>query len=160
MLNWSKYIKRLSYDDSCIFMWVTDAHIQDGLDLMRAWGFKYVTIAFIWCKTNKNDNICYNLGAWTLKSCEIVLFGTKGHMLKYKKANNIKQFFYEKRREHSRKPEYTREAINKMFGNLPKIELFAREQTEGWDCYGNEINKFGGKIGGKNSNCLFEHKIT
>ena len=65
------------------------------------------------------------MGAWTLKNYEICLLGTKGAMLKYKKVNNI--------------PQKVRENIELLFGGLPRIELFARKKTNGWDAWGNEV---------------------
>lgn len=131
-------IGRIADKDCALFMWTTDAHIYEAINLMKSWGFKYVTIAFIWAKTTKNGKQVCNLGAWTMKNCEIVLLGTKGKMLKYKKNNSVKQLFYAERTEHSKKPGITREYIESLFGDLPRIELFAREHVEGWDCWGNE----------------------
>ena len=79
------------------------------------------------------------MGAWTLKNYEICLLGTKGAMLKYKKVNNIPQKVEALRRKHSQKPEKVRENIELLFGGLPRIELFAREKTNGWDAWGNEV---------------------
>lgn len=135
-------VKRIADENCAIFMWSTDAHIKEAVKLMEAWGFKYVTIAFIWAKTTKNGKQISNLGAWTMKNCEICLFGTKGTMLKYKKSNSVKQLFYAERREHSRKPNCVREFINELFGDIPKIELFAREEIDGWDSWGDEVGIF------------------
>ena len=136
-------IKKIADKDCAIFMWTTDAHIPDAIDLMKAWGFKYTTIAFIWAKKTNKGNQVSTLGAWTMKNCEICLLGTKGHMLKYKKANNIQQLFAAERREHSRKPDEMYEFIESIFGkDISKIELFARQEVSGWDCYGNEVDKF------------------
>ena len=76
MKEWD--IKRITEKDCAIFMWTTDAHIKEAIELMESWGFKYVTVAFIWSKTSKNGNLLWNLGAWTMKNCELCLFGTKG----------------------------------------------------------------------------------
>lgn len=134
-------IKRITEKDCAIFMWTTDAHVKQAIKLMEAWGFKYVTIAFIWAKTTKNGKQVSNLGAWTMKNCEIVLFGTRGAMLKYKKSNKVKQLFYAERREHSRKPGCVRKFIEELFGDIPRIELFARETAQGWDAWGDEVGK-------------------
>ena len=66
--------------------------------------------------------------------------GIKGKMKPI--CNNISSCIISPRREHSRKPDEVRENIVKLFGDLPRIELFARQQFEGWKSYGNEINKF------------------
>ena len=137
MKRWN--IKRICNNDSAIFMWTTDAHIKEAIDLMESWGFKYVTIVFIWSKQSKNNKEIYTLGAWTLKNCEICLFGTRGQMLKYKKSNSVKQLVKAERTKHSKKPDIVYSLIEELFGDLPRIELFARQQVEGWDCWGNEV---------------------
>jgi N6-adenosine-specific RNA methylase IME4 len=60
-------------------------------------------------------------------------------MLKYKKANNVQQLVEVVRKRHSEKPEEVRRRIEQLFGDAPKIELFARERAEGWDYWGNEV---------------------
>lgn len=137
MVEWDA--KRIADVDCAIFMWSTDAHIGEAIYLMKEWGFKYVTVAFVWAKTTKTGKQVCNLGAWTMKNCELRLFGTKGSMLKYKKSNSVRQLFYAERKEHSRKPDIVRRFITELFGDIPRIELFARQQVDGWDCWGNEV---------------------
>ena len=137
-------INDIADDDCALFMWVTDSHIPDALRLMKAWGFKYVTVAFVWVKNTNNGNLVYNLGAWTMKSVEICLFGTKGGMKKHKKSNSVRQLFFAERTKHSKKPECVRGYIEELFGDVPRIELFARQHAPGWDCWGNETGKFDG----------------
>ena len=134
-------VKNITEKNSCIFLWVTDAHIKEGIEVMESWGFKYVTIAFIWEKVSKNGITVANLGSWTMKNYEICLFGTKGKMLQYKKCNNIYQKVVAERTKHSKKPQQVRDNIVKIFPNLPRIELFARQKVEGWDCWGNQIEE-------------------
>lgn len=139
-------VGRIAAKDCALFMWATDSHIKDAIQLMNAWGFKYVTIAFVWVKqTNKGKQVC-NLGAWTMKNCEVCLFGTKGAMKKYKKSNSVQQLFYAERTKHSKKPDCVRSFIEELFGDLPRIELFARQYADGWDCWGNEVGKFEGEV--------------
>ena len=137
MAEWE--VGKIADKDCALFLWTTDAHIEEALNLMRKWGFKYVTIAFIWSKITKNGKRVSNLGAWTMKNCEICLFGTKGRMLKYKKSNSVKQLFEAERTAHSKKPDCVRQFIEELFGNIPRIELFARQHADGWDCWGNEV---------------------
>jgi site-specific DNA-methyltransferase (adenine-specific) len=137
MCEWD--VGRIADTDCALFMWTTDAHIEEALNLMKKWGFKYVTVAFIWSKVTKNGKQVSNLGAWTMKNCEICLFGTKGRMLKYKKSNSVKQLFEAERTAHSKKPDCVRDFIVELFGDIPRIELFARQHADGWDCWGNEV---------------------
>ena len=132
-------VKNITLEDSAIFMWATDSHIPNAIDLMTNWGFKYITVAFVWEKRTVNDKLVSNLGTWTMKNYELCLFGTKGKMLQYKKINNLKQKVKAVRTKHSKKPDIVRENIEKLFGDLPRIELFARETADGWDSWGNEV---------------------
>lgn len=137
MCNWD--IQRIADDDCALFLWSTDSHLKEAITLMESWGFKYVTVAFIWDKVTKNGKQVSNLGAWTMKNCELCLFGTKGHMLQYKQSNSVKQLFKAERLAHSKKPDCVYQYIIELFGDLPRIELFARQRVKGWDCWGNEV---------------------
>ena len=139
--NWIKTlpVNIITKDDCALFLWTTDAHIKEAIETLENWGFKYVTVAFVWEKLTKTGKTVANLGSWTMKNFEICLLGTKGRMLKYKKANNIYQKVKAERTKHSRKPDKVRSNIEILFGDLPRIELFARQKVEGWDCWGNEV---------------------
>jgi len=132
-------IKNMTKDDAACFMWVTDSHIDEALEVLRSWGFAYKTIAFNWIKTTSKGNYCKNVAPWTMKSSEICLLGIKGRMTKYKQANNIESLVIAQRTQHSQKPNEVRKRIEDLFGDLPRIELFARQKTDGWDAWGNEI---------------------
>jgi len=133
-------VKGIADKDCALFLWTTDAHIKEAIETIEAWGFKYITVVFVWEKKTVTGKTVHNLGAWTMKNYEICLLGTKGAMLKHKKVNNIPQKVEELRRKHSQKPEKVRKNIELLFGDLPRIELFARERTEGWDAWGNEVD--------------------
>ncbi len=132
-------VKNLLASDAVCFMWVTDAHLKEGIDLLESWGFKYKTVAFNWLKTYSSGEYCVNYAPWTLKSWELCLLGTKGSMGKHKLKNNVKGLCIAERTEHSKKPDVVREKIRELFGDTPKIELFARQHCQGWDCWGNEV---------------------
>ena len=132
-------VSSIRADDRAMFLWCTDAHLKEGIETIEAWGFKYVTVAFVWEKLTVNGNLVANLGAWTMKNCELCLFGTRGSMLPYKQRNNIYQLIKAERTVHSHKPEEARNRIEQLFGDLSRIELFARQKTEGWDVWGNEV---------------------
>lgn len=132
-------VGRIAAEDAALFMWATDAHIPDALELFRAWGFRYVTVAFVWAKKSVNGKTVSNLGPWTLKNCELCLLGTRGRMVQHKQKNNIPQLVEAVRTRHSEKPEEVRRRIEALFGDVPRIELFARRHSPGWDCWGNEV---------------------
>lgn len=126
-------IDKISDNDSCLlFMWATCPNLDLAIDLGRHWGFDFKTVAFVWDKQRTN------YGFYTLSQCELCLVFKKGKIPK-KQANNIKQFLSKHVEEHSKKPEEIRKRIDAMFGEFSKIELFARQQANGWDCWGNEV---------------------
>jgi len=132
-------VSGIAADDALLFMWTTDQHLPDALKLFEAWGFRYSTVAFYWIKRYESGSLCSNVGCWTMKNCEMVLLGIKGKPLRFKKARNVKQLVEAVRRKHSQKPQEVRDRIVELLGDLPRVELFAREYTPGWDVWGNEI---------------------
>ena len=132
-------LANISTDDCALFLWTTDFHLPFCFDLFKEWGFKYRTIAFVWKKVTKNGKTCANLGAWTMKNTEICLLATKGNMFNKRQVKNIFQLVEAERTKHSKKPQEVRSSIEMLFGELNRIELFAREKHEGWDVWGNEV---------------------
>ena len=121
-------------DKNCmLFMWVVSPMLDEGIELMKKWGFKYSTIAFIWHKQRSNP------GHYTMSECEICLVGRIGKIPTPRGARNVRQFLSEMRGIHSAKPNEIRNRIFKMFPTQNKIELFARQKTDGWDVWGNEV---------------------
>lgn len=139
--DWIKRLPVITIADSdcALFLWSTDAHLGEAIDTMESWGFKYITVAFVWEKLTSTGKTVANLGAWTMKNYELCLFGTRGSMLKYKRVNNVYQKVASERTKHSRKPEQVRRNIELIFGDLPRIELFARQKVDGWDAWGDEV---------------------
>ena len=135
-------IKDIVAKDAACFMWTTDTHLPYAIEIMKAWGFQYKTIAFVWIKKTVNNKQIHMLAPWTLKGAEICLMGTRGAMTKYKAVNNVHQVHEAVRREHSRKPDIIRDEIARMFPDCRRIELFARTAMPGWDAWGNEVEKF------------------
>lgn len=135
-------VNELSSDDCACFLWVVDTFLKEGIEVLESWGFTYKTIAFNWLKTYEGGKYCVNFAPWTLKSWEICLLGVKGSMRDYKKSNNVQGLVIANRTVHSKKPDIIRERIVNLFGDIPKIELFARQEVFGWDAWGNEVNKF------------------
>lgn len=133
-------VANLSAEDCALFIWSTDSHIPDCLNVIQSWGFTYKTIGFYWLKMDK-DNLRpkSNIGKWTQKYIEPCLLGTKGRMANYLQDRAVPQLIMNPRNQHSQKPAITREYIVRLFGGLPRIELFARRKVEGWDCWGNEV---------------------
>ena len=128
-------------DDNCIlFLWATFPNLQQALDLIRAWGFIYKTVAFVWEKFDKTNNTLkkYGLGWYTRSNCEIVLLGRKGKF--ERKSAAVQQVIKSTISKHSEKPNEVRNRILKLCGDIPRIELFARTKIHGWDVWGNDPN--------------------
>lgn len=132
-------VKEMIADDCACFLWVTDSHLKEGIEVLEAWGFKYKTIAFNWIKKTSKGNTFVNVAPWTLKSSEICLLGTRGAMTKYKKNNSVRQLIEAERTKHSKKPLEVADRIVELFGDVPKLEMFARDKKESWDVWGNEV---------------------
>ena len=126
-------VQSISADDSILFMWATAPCLTDALATGEAWGFKYITIAFVW------DKRVTTPGMYSQAQCEFVLLFKRGKIPQPRGDRAIKQFLSEKKTRHSAKPDEIRYRITKMFPTQRKIELFARNEYEGWTSYGNEV---------------------
>ena len=131
-------IKDLAADNCMLFLWVTFPNLQEGLDVIKAWGFTYKTLGFSWIKTNKNNGKpFFGIGYYTKSNCEVCLIGVKGKPIKV--SNSVSSVIISPRQEHSKKPDQIRDKIVELCGDVPRIELFARKKAEGWDVWGNEV---------------------
>ncbi len=132
-------VQALADKDCTLFLWVTMPMLPDGLATMAAWGFKFKTIAFTWAKRTKTDKAwACGMGYWTRANAEICLLGTRGHPKRV--AKNVRQLVVSPVGRHSAKPPEVRDRIVALMGDLPRVELFAREITPGWETWGNEVN--------------------
>ena len=131
-------IKDISASDCILFMWVTMPFLKDCFDVIKSWGFKYKTCAFTWIKQNKKSNsLFWGMGSWTRANAELCLIATKGKPKR--QSAKVHSVIISKIREHSRKPDEVRDKIVELCGDMPRIELFARQAVDGWDCGGNEV---------------------
>ena len=126
-------VSSIAADDCILFMWTTGPQFANSIELGKAWGFEYKTVAFVW------DKQVHNPGHYTLSQTEFVLAFKKGRFPSPRGARNIRQLLSVHRGEHSEKPEKVIDDITKMFPNQKKIELFARRNYIGWDNWGLEI---------------------
>ena len=125
----------LAARDSALFLWATFPQLPEALRLIKAWGFQYKSVAFVWLKKNKKaDSWFYGLGFWTRGNAEVCLLATRGHPRR--QAANIHQFIISPIEAHSKKPDEAREKIVALMGDLPRVELFARQSPPGWEVWG------------------------
>jgi len=133
-------INSIADKDCVLFLWVTFPKLLQGLKVIESWGFKYKSCAFIWIKKNKKTNsLFWGMGFWTRANAELCLIATKGNPKRISKS--VHSIIESKIQEHSKKPDEVRDRIVKLLGDIPRIELFAREKVKGWDSWGNEVPK-------------------
>lgn len=130
-------ISEIADKDCVLFLWFCSPLIPEALEVIKAWGFKFKTIGFVWNKQTKNGKWISNLGRWTMGNVEMVMIATRGKPKRIKL--NVKQQVIAERTVHSKKPDEVRKRIVELIGDIPRIELFAREKVEGWDSWGNEV---------------------
>ncbi len=142
-------IANLAAPDAVLLMWATYPLLKEALSVIDAWGFHYKSIAFQWVKTYKTprpegSQTFFGLGRWTRGNTEPCLLATRG---KPKRAgNDVSQLIFTAEElvvapigRHSAKPPEVRDRIVRLLGDVPRLELFARERTEGWASWGNQI---------------------
>ena len=131
-------VAELAAPDCALFLWATFPQLPEALRLIKAWGFQYKSAAFVWLKKNrKADSWFYGLGFWTRANAEVCLLATRGRPRR--QAANVHQFIISPIEAHSKKPEEAREKIVALLGDVPRVELFARRTSPGWDVWGNEV---------------------
>lgn len=124
----------LAAADCALFMWAPCALLPDALNLVGHWGFRFRTVAFVWTKTTKHGKPFIGMGSWTRSGSELCLLGVRGKPKVV--SHSVLQVIAAPARGHSRKPDEVREKIVQLLGDLPRIELFAREVIPGWDSWG------------------------
>jgi N6-adenosine-specific RNA methylase IME4 len=141
-------VESIANDNSIMFMWVTFPKLIDGtcMEVMKAWGFTPKTCAFNWVKYYNNRNPFMGMGRWTRANSEICILGTKGKPQRMSAGvRQLVETIYEPEliqsvpERHSKKPNVVRDRIVELCGDIPRIELFAREFAEGWDSWGDEL---------------------
>ena len=123
----------IAEDDCLLFLWTTSPHLDQAIELGKAWGFEWATVAFVWDKRRVNP------GFYTMSQCELCLVFKRGKIPRPRGARNVRQLVSEPRGPHSVKPDEVRRRIELMFPRQAKIELFARAPAPGWDTWGDEI---------------------
>jgi N6-adenosine-specific RNA methylase IME4 len=147
-------VGELMAPDAVLFLWVLQTHFPAALQLIEAWGFEYKTVGFVWIKMPKSwsaDALPLRirprtgLGFYTRSNSEQCWIARRGNGCA-RLDRGVDQVIYAPVREHSRKPDEVRARIERLFGDVPRIELFAREQRPNWCAWGEQVhlNLFGG----------------
>lgn len=135
-------VDKIAGGGAICFLWATFPNISEAVKVMEAWGFQYKTAAFVWVKTYpKSGKPFWGMGAYTRANAEVCLLGiSKGFKAKEQiKSHAVHQIVEAPVGRHSEKPDEVRRRIVELLGDVPRIELFARERVEGWDAWGNEV---------------------
>lgn len=138
-------VSELAAEDCVLLLWTCWPVLEQSFKVIEEWGFKYKTCAFSWMKGDPyrlwadEQTPRMGLGYWTRANTEPCLLATRGKPKRL--AADVRQGIIDKPREHSRKPDGMHERIERLVAG-PYIELFARQQHPGWDCFGNETDKF------------------
>lgn len=127
-------VKKISRKNCILFLWATPPLMKESLFVLRMWGFDYKTFAFVWIKKTKQGTDKIGMGNYTRANAEVVLLGIKGKLSR--KNAGIRQIINSIPREHSRKPDEIYKLVEKLFGNVSRIELFARHKRKGWTSWG------------------------
>ncbi len=146
-------IAEIAEPDAVLAMWVIGSHLDQALQLGRDWGFTYTTDLFYWVKQRRlrpnqadlfTDDIApapIGMGKYSRKQVEPCLLFKRGKGVKVC-DHSIRQLIIAPKREHSRKPDEQYPALESMFGDVSRVELFARSTRQGWDAWGNQTDKF------------------
>jgi N6-adenosine-specific RNA methylase IME4 len=146
-------IAQIAADDAVMAMWAIDSHMDQALQLGRDWGFTYATVIFYWAKQRRlfpdqidlfTDDVApapIGMGKYTRKQVEPCLLFKRGKGVKVR-DHSVRQLIVAPKREHSRKPDEQYDRLTALFGDVPRIELFARTTRPGWAAWGNETDKF------------------
>jgi N6-adenosine-specific RNA methylase IME4 len=126
-------MQQLMNEDALVFMWITNPHLDQGIELLKSWGLKYSTVAFVWNKMKVNP------GFYTMSQCELCIVGKNGKIPRPRGARNVRQYVEHMREQHSKKPDEVRARIEQMFPDQSKVELFARYQHPDWAAWGDEV---------------------
>lgn len=145
-------VKQLAAKDAHLFLCVTGPCLQQGFEVMEAWGFRYSAVAFTWIKLKRSFNanqlrvlptaesdLHVGLGLTTRKNAEFVLLGRRGNAKRI--AKNVREVILAPVREHSRKPDEMFDRVQRYCAG-PYLELFARTRRPGWTSWGLEVGKF------------------
>ncbi|MGH2513999.1 MAG: MT-A70 family methyltransferase [Candidatus Limnocylindrales bacterium] len=126
-------IQSVIAEDAVLFLWATSPKLREALTVMDGWGFEYVTQA-VWVK----DKI--GMGYWFRQQHETILVGRRGNVSPPGQDLRRSSVLNAPRRQHSAKPDEAYQRIEEMFPDGVRLEVFAREQRDGWSVFGNQIS--------------------
>ena len=132
-------VESIADEDAMLFLWVTAVAAAEGwhVRVMEAWGFEPKTIGFVWAKRSSNGRPYCGLGRYTRSGAELCFLGRRGKF--WRESASVYQVIEAPVGRHSAKPPGVHDRIERLLGDVPRIELFARERRAGWDVMGDEV---------------------
>lgn len=131
-------VASIAAENAALFLWTTWPHLFDAGEVMEAWDFLYVTLAWVWVKARRSGfGHFHGMGNYTRSNTEPCLLGIRGSMPV--RAHDVLAVIYAPVRQHSRKPLDQYEKINRLYPGTRRLELFARRPHRGWSVWGNEV---------------------
>jgi N6-adenosine-specific RNA methylase IME4 len=127
--------------DAAVLIWVPSSHLPQALQVLEAWGAVYKSLGLVWVKQNRSGaGLHLGMGYWFRQGCEVAVFGTVGKPKRFDRG--VRQVILSPRREHSRKPDETFDRIERLLGDVPRLELFGRQSRPGWTVLGDQVDRF------------------
>ena len=134
-------VGRLARPRSHLYLWCPNALLEDGLTVLRAWGFQYKTNV-VWLKVRKDGGPDgRGVGFYFRNVTELLLFGVKGSLRTLAPGRRQVNVLISRKEEHSRKPELVYDLIERCSPG-PYLELFARQRVAGWRQWGDELDSY------------------
>lgn len=131
-------IREIAAPDCLLAMWWVPPMPMEALKVVTAWGFELKTMkGFTWHKRTTNGHSHFGMGHWTRGNTEDCLFAVRGRPRRV--CAGVRQFIDAAKGRHSEKPAEARDRLVTLMGDVPRIELFARDAAPGWDVWGNEV---------------------
>lgn len=150
MKTWAPHFDALSGDGPCaLLMWATKSHLANAIELMEAWGFRFATVFLTWVKRTKSGRLFKGPGAYLGSNAEFLLLGQRKGRQAVVPARALvaPDVLMTGRLPHSAKPPEVRDLIAKAFGELPRVEVFARQRVPGWHAIGLEVGGEAHRLG-------------
>lgn len=131
-------VQDLADENAHLYLWIPNAFLSEGLQVMDAWGFKYKT-NIVWHKVRKDGGPDgRGVGFYFRNTTELLLFGVKGSMRTLQPGRTQVNIIKTRKREHSRKPEEAYDIIESC-SEGPYLELFARYKRKNWTSWGDQV---------------------
>lgn len=137
-------VREVAGRDCLLWLWATSPMLPQALDVMAAWGFSFRTAGW-WTKRGASGRLSFGTGYLLRCAGEPFLLGVRG--APRVRSRSVRSVVEAPRREHSRKPDEAYEAAVALAGDVPRLDLFARERRPGWIAWGDQAGLFDGLHG-------------